>query len=218
MADDFADRDLPPRLEPLKVEEMSDELLDIVRRMADVNAAIAARQRELLTDVLEGDPAAAETYLATIPEIISTLLRHPKLFARLTDVGIELLGRGALDPRDRELAILRGAWLCQAPYEWGEHVLVGKSVGLTSEEIERVTEGSSAPGWTEHEAAILRAVEELRSTAQITDETWATLEKRLDERQLIELPILIGQYQLVAYYQNALRLRLHDGNEGLSAR
>jgi hypothetical protein len=39
---------------------------------------------------------------------------------------------------------------------------------------------------------------------------WRTLAKRLDERQLIELPIIVGQYQTVAYYQNSLRLRLHS--------
>jgi hypothetical protein len=48
--------------------------------------------------------------------------------------------------------------------------------------------------------------------------TWGTLAKRLDERQLIELPIIVGQYQTVAYYQNSLRLRLHTGNRGLRAR
>jgi hypothetical protein len=52
----------------------------------------------------------------------------------------------------------------------------------------------------------------------ISDATWRTLAKRLDERQLIELPIVVGQYQTVAYYQNSLRLRLHTGNLGLMAR
>ena len=64
----------------------------------------------------------------------------------------------------------------------------------------------------------MRATEELYEDAMISDATWATLAKRLDERQLIELPIVIGQYQAVAYYQNSLRLRLHDGNLGLKAR
>jgi hypothetical protein len=44
------------------------------------------------------------------------------------------------------------------------------------------------------------------------------LETFLDERQLIELPYLIGNYTKVAYLQNALRLRLRGGNRGLSAR
>jgi hypothetical protein len=30
--------------------------------------------------------------------------------------------------------------------------------------------------------------------------------------------MLVGQYQLVAYYQNSLRMRLIEGNAGLKAR
>jgi alkylhydroperoxidase family enzyme len=147
-----------------------------------------------------------------------TMLRHPGLFARQAEIGVQLIGKGVLSARDRELAILRVGWLCQAPYEWGEHVIIAKKLGITSDEIEAITIGSGAPGWSEHEAAILRAVEELLADAMISDATWDVLAKRLDERQLIELPSLIGQYQAVAYYQNSLRLRLHGGNLGLRAR
>jgi alkylhydroperoxidase family enzyme len=120
--------------------------------------------------------------------------------------------------RYRELAILRIAWLCQAPYEWGEHVLVGKRFGLTSEDIARVIDGPNAEGLEPHDGAILQAVDELHRDAMISDATWSRLSQRLDERQLIELPIVVGQYQAVAYYQNSLRLRLHTGNDGLKAR
>jgi alkylhydroperoxidase family enzyme len=81
-----------------------------------------------------------------------------------------------------------------------------------------VTRGSTAPGWSDHDRAILRAVEELRADAMISDATWSVLAGDLDDRQLIELVMLIGQYETVAYYQNALRLRLREGNQGLSAR
>jgi alkylhydroperoxidase family enzyme len=208
-----------PRIQPLEVDELTADLLKIVTRMEQVNAALGSREREALTELI-ADPAAstAAAAVANLPEIIRTMLRHPDLFARHADIGIQLLSEGALSQRDRELAILRTGWLCQAPYEWGEHVLVAKRVGLTSEEIERITLGSAAPGWSEPDQAIVRAAEELYEDAMISDATWAMLSKRLDERQLIELPILIGQYQAVAYYQNSLRLRLHNGNLGLKAR
>lgn len=212
-----------PRIHPLEVDELTDDLLQIITRMIQVNLAIGSRDQEMLDELIavpepNTAPADLSTLLANLPEIVRTMLRHPELFARQTDMGIQLLGQGALSGRDRELAVLRIGWLCQAPYEWGEHVHVAKKVGITSAEIERITAGSAAPGWCEHEQAILRAVEELYENAIISDATWATLAKRLDERQLIELPIVIGQYQTVAYYQNSLRLRLHDGNLGLKAR
>ena len=212
-----------PRIPPLGVDELTDDLLQMIERFIRLNSAIKSRDVGMLTDVVShqnADATAGElaAKLGNLPEIMRTMLRHPDLFACQAEIGIQLLSQGALPARDRELAILRIAWLCQAPYEWGEHVLVARKVGVSSEEVERLTQGSESPGWTEHEQAILRAAEELHANAMISDATWAILSKRFDDRQLIELPIVIGQYQAVAYYQNSLRLRLHKGNHGLKAR
>jgi alkylhydroperoxidase family enzyme len=212
-----------PRIPALEVEELGDDLLQLLTGMIQVNSAVDGREQQMLIDVLDDHNAGASAanmsaHFANLPEIMRTMLRHPELFSRQMDIGLQLLSRGALPKRDRELVILRVAWLCQAPYEWGEHVHIAKSVGIASEEIERITYGSDASGWSEHERALLRATEELRADALISDATWSTLTKTLDQRQLIELPIVVGQYQTVAYYQNSLRLRLHDGNPGLTAR
>ncbi len=212
-----------PRISPLQVEDINGDLLAMVQGMIAVNQAIGARRKEELTDLMSDTTPGTiaedmQPKLANLPEIMRTMLRHPQLFARQTELGVQLLGNGALNPRDRELAVLRIGWLCQAPYEWGEHVHIAKDVGLSSEEIERITRGSDAAGWNELDRCILKAVEELYDNAMISDATWRVLEQHLDDRQLIELPIVVGQYQTVSYYQNSLRLRLHDGNSGLRAR
>ncbi len=191
----------PPRILPLSESEIGEAAQENVRRL---------RQGVL--------GKAEQLPFAQIPEIVPTLLRHPDLWERIGDLSIQLMGRGVLKPRDRQLAILRVLWLCQAPYAWGEHVKHGKKVGLTSEEIERVTGGSSAAGWDEYERALLLAAEELHDNAMISDATWDGLAKRLNEQQLFELTVLIGQFTTVAYFQNALRLRLDDNNIGLGAR
>ncbi len=218
------DQSIEPRILPLKVDELSDDLIAIIVRMIAVNRAVDSREQDVLTDLVPDSgasvlsPADKSALLANLPEIVRTMLRHPNLFARQVDIGIQLLAEGRLPPRDRELAILRMGWLCQAPYQWGEHILVAKKLGITSDEIERITLGSEASGWSEFEAAILKATDELYQSAMISDATWTVLAKHLDDQQLIELPIVIGQYQTVAYYQNSLRLRLHEGNSGLKAR
>jgi alkylhydroperoxidase family enzyme len=190
-----------PRIPPMNLEEFSDEALETTTRM--IHAASDARRKASLENV---------------PELVRTLLRHPDLFRRLTDFSLQLLGNGTLPARDRELAILRIGWLCRAPYEWGEHVEIAKRAGITTEEIERITRGSASEGWNDHEGALLQAVEELYADAMISDATWSVLAEHFDEKQLIELPVLVGQYQTVAYLQNSLRLRLQRGNQGLRAR
>ncbi len=153
-----------------------------------------------------------------VPQMYAIMLNNRSLTAKLMPWSGYFLREGTLTPRDRELAILRNAWLCQAPYEWGEHVGIAKQVGVTGAEIEAIIAGSSAPGWSAHDRAVIRAVEELHERSMISDPTWAELAKSLTKEQLIEIPALVGSYKTVAYLQNALRMELRPGNPGLAAR
>jgi alkylhydroperoxidase family enzyme len=153
-----------------------------------------------------------------IPEIIATMLRHPGLYRCQMEMSLQLVTKSTLSPRERELAILRVGWLCRAPFEWGQHVNIAKRFGMTSEEMERVTEGSAAPGWNAHERAILRAVEELLGDQFMSDETWNELAKSWSEAQLMELPVLVGIYYMTALQQNAIRAKLQEDNIGLRQR
>lgn len=186
-----------PRIPPLPASEVGAEAVEIVRSLR---------------------AAAGMTEAAAIPDIVATLLRHPRLYERHAAIGAELFGKGALSPRQRELAILRTGWLCAAPFEWGEHVAIAKRTGLSAAEIDALTQDSDLAGWDEIDRAIVRAAEELHRDAMISDAVWSVLASFLDDRQLIELVYVVGHYTKVAYLQNALRLRLSPENEGLFAR
>ena len=69
-----------------------------------------------------------------------------------------------------------------------------------------------------HDAAILRAVEELLADFAISDATWATLAASWDEQQMIELPMMVGQYLTTAFILNSLHVQLGAGNKGLDHR
>jgi 4-carboxymuconolactone decarboxylase len=186
-----------PRIAPLSPDELGEDAMDVI---AGVMQA-------------QGNAGRGD-----VPEFIATMLRHPGLFQRQADLSAALFA-GALPFRLTELALLRATWLCQGGYVWGHHSqLAQKACGFTAEDIERIIAGSSAPGWDELDGAVVRAVEELHETSTISDETWEVLARHLDEKQLIELPILVGQMHGVIYTQNALRARLMPGSLGLAAR
>jgi 4-carboxymuconolactone decarboxylase len=149
---------------------------------------------------------------------LEIMIRHAELYKAHLEVAQKYLSDCELEIRDRELAILRIGWLSRAPFEWGAHVKIAKRNGVTAEEIERVIEGSSASGWSKHDRAIVRAMEELHFDSMITDNTWADLQEFYNDKKLIELLILAGQYKTVAYYQNSLRLPLPETSMGLLAR
>lgn len=143
--------------------------------------------------------------------IFATLAHHPKLLKRWSAFGGTLLYGGRLSPRDRELLILRTGWLCHAEYEWGQHVEIARSVGLTDEEIERVVAGASADGWSPTERALLAAADELHADSRISEATWAVLAGAYDAQQLIELCMVVGQYHLVAFTLNSLGVEPEPG-------
>jgi alkylhydroperoxidase family enzyme len=145
--------------------------------------------------------------------VMRTLVRHGYLFQRWTPL-LDGLLNGALPARDRELLVLRTAWNCRSEYEWGQHVVVGRRLSITEEEILRVREGPDAVGWTSEDALLIRAADELHHDFTLSDTTWAQLVDRYDEKQLIELPIVVGHYQLMAMVLNSLNIQRDEGLPG----
>ena len=176
-----------PRLDPIQLEDWTDEI-----------------KKTLQPNVDKG----------TVFNIFKTLAHHPDLFRRWLVFGNHVLFKSTLPPRERELIILRIGWLCEAEYEWGQHVLIGKETGLTAEEIDRIKAGPNARGWSEADKLLLQAKDELRKDAFVSDSTWQGLTKHFDKKQLMDLVFAVGQYNLVSMALNTLGVQLDDGLEG----
>jgi alkylhydroperoxidase family enzyme len=203
----------------------ADDLARAAARQADMAAhppRIAPLPQEQIPDAVRTGMAGIYTGLGlqpatTFSEFHATLAKSPELMLAHLALAVYLF-RGKLPVRDRELAILRVAWITKAPFEWGEHVKVFKRLASgTPEEVERLRQGSSAPGWSEHERAVVKGVEELFADAMISDPTWAVLAKTWTEPQLLEFPVLVGKYVSVAFLQNSIRTRREPDNPGLAA-
>jgi alkylhydroperoxidase family enzyme len=150
--------------------------------------------------------------------IFRTLARHPKLLKRWLVFGNHVLSKSSLPERERELVIIRIGWLCQAEYEWAQHVVIGLRCGLSQEEIDRISDGPDAPGWSDLDRALLRATDELHANAFIADATWASLSERYGTEQLMDLIFTVGQYNLVSMALNSLGVQLEPGQSGFPSR
>lgn len=169
---------MPPRIPPLPADDRDPKTAELLEALRGFNG--------------------------TELNIFATLARHPRLMKRWSAFGGVLLYGGALPARERELLILRTGYLCRAPYEWGQHVPIGLAAGLTDEEIARVAKGPDDGDWSDDDADVLRAADELHADNRISDDTWAALAARWDEQQLIEVCMVVGQYHLVAMTLNSL--------------
>ncbi len=146
--------------------------------------------------------------------VTRTIARHPELAEAWLTFARYVLGENSLPARDREILILRIGWLCQSEYEFGQHTILGKRVGLTDDEIKRITQGPDASGWSEHDRALLRATDQLRTDAFIDDATWATLAKTYSTEQLMDVVFTVGEYNLVSMALRTFGVQLDEGVGG----
>ena len=148
--------------------------------------------------------------------IFKTLARYPKLLKRWLPFANHVLFKSALSPREREILILRIGWLCQAEYEFAQHVQIGRRAGLADADIQRIVDGPDAPGWEPFEAALVRAADELHRDAMVSEPTWKTLAARYGTEQLMDAVFTVGQYNLVSMALNTLGVQLDAGLEGVA--
>lgn len=178
-----------PRIPPLPPEEWPEEL------------------KPVLDAPLAGGAGLGEH------NIFRTLANHPRLMRKWLPFGGVLLAGGRIPPVDRELLILRAGWNAGSPYEWGQHVRIGLASGVSRAQIDAVPAGPDHEIWTDHERALLTAADELRDESRISDATWAKVAESYDTEQLIELPLLVGHYTMLAFMLNSVGVEPEDGLE-----
>ena len=140
------------------------------------------------------------------PNLFLTLARHRRLFRGWLRFAGRLMPGGRLPRRETELVILRVAHLRSCRYEFDHHVRLGRRAGLTREDIARVEEGPEAGGWSPRERALLTAVDRLHRDQDLEDAAWSELTGHLDEREAIELCMLVGHYEMLATVIATLRI------------
>ncbi len=138
--------------------------------------------------------------------LFSTLGQTRGLFRGWLHYSGKLMPGGKLTRYESEIVIIRVAHLRNCQYEMDHHIRLGRKAGVTAEILERVRSGSTADGWTPKERALLTAVEQVVATKNIDDSAWAALAEHCDERRLIEICLLISQYDGLATTIGTLRI------------
>jgi alkylhydroperoxidase family enzyme len=165
------------------------------------DAEFGPEQKEALKDFGDGP----------LLNIFRTLARAPKALARFNAWGGYVLSRrNDLPAREREIVILRVGYQCRSGYEFTQHTRIGLQSGLSADEIERIKRGADA-GWSDADAALIRASDELVADHFITDATWADLGKHFSDKQRMDVVFTVGQYTQVSMMLNTFGVQLDAG-------
>ncbi|WP_186245730.1 carboxymuconolactone decarboxylase family protein [Mycobacterium simulans] len=158
------------------------------------------------------DEAGVPDYMAEL-SIFQALLNHPRLARTFNDLLATMLWHGALQPRLRELVIMRIGWLTACDYEWTQHWRVASGLGVSADDLLGVRDWHDYDGFGATERAVLAATDDVVRDGAVSAESWAACERELqgDTTVLIELVTAIGSWRMVASILQSLKVPLEEG-------
>jgi len=167
------------------------------------------------SDDVDADTAELLTALGDL-NIFRALAHHPKLLKRWLVFGAHVLNKSTLSPRHRELVILRVGWRCQSEYEFGQHTVIGRGVGISDDEIRLITQPDTSADthWDAADRLVLSATDELLADYEISQPTWDEAAQILSTEQLMDLVFAVGQYSITCMALKTLHVPLDEGVPG----
>ena len=176
--DEIFDRlpaDPPARMPPLTPEEFTDETRAVFERWTG----------GIFKDADKNPP-------------LMTYAHHPRLADLFSQFNIHLLSTSTLSVKQRQIAIMRTAWLCGATYMWSSHLNTSLRFGLEPDMFRPIQVGASDPYFTDFERTIIRATDELVANHEVGETNWNLLIAEWTYQQMLDFLFTVGAYVLTA--------------------
>lgn len=186
------------RIEPILPSEWDEEILDALGAFPSSLNFVLSRWNEKSEDIRG-------------MHVLGFFATHPALAKAFLTLNKHVAADTTLTTRERELLILRIGWLTKSEYEFGQHIILGRRAGITDDEILRLQEGPDAAGWSEDDADLIRAADDLHFRSRLSDSTWEKLSKRYDHKQIMDLIFVVGVYALMATAINTYNIPAEPG-------
>jgi alkylhydroperoxidase family enzyme len=154
--------------------------------------------------------AGMPVYMAEL-SIFRIALRRPRIAKSLNDHLHALLRRGELQPRLRELVIMRIGWRTGSVYEWGQHWAVASRLGVSPSDLIAVRDWPRHNLFSAQERAALEATDDYLQRGFVPPSTWEMLRGHFGEGLLFELLVVISTWTMMSSVLRSLEVPLEDG-------
>ncbi len=135
--------------------------------------------------------------------VLLTFAHHPALANAFSPLNVHLLTANSLPVKQRQIAIMRTAWICKCTYMWSSHLRTTQRCGLSTDMFDPVKNGAEDPYFSEFESTVIRATDELVHEKRISDESWQALSAQWGKQQLLDFMFTVGCYVMVAGVMNS---------------
>ena len=156
--------------------------------------------------------AEAREILAALPplNVFRMMASAPASFKPLVEFATSVLFGSLLDPRKREIAILRVAHVTGSEYEWVQHVAVSKHAGLADAEIAAIRVPGPVTGLDEESRLLCRVADEISRDVRLSDEALQQILDRYGVRQATELILCCGYFNMLSRFLESTRVELES--------
>jgi len=113
-----------------------------------------------------------------------------------------------IDPKTREMIILRAAKVLNCPYEWQANVKFAANAGLSPDEIQAATSDGPVTGINPEYVLICQTTDELCNDATLRDDTLRQLLSRYGDVISRKLVLMIAWFNLLSRFLNGCRVPL----------
>ena len=138
-----------------------------------------------------------------------------KMFAGTEDMFTATIGlvkaifqTQGVDPKLREMIILRAATVLNAPYEWQANTQMAKNTGLSAKEIDAAGSDGPVVGINPEYVLVCKATDELSKSGTLQDDTLSELMNRYDDVITRKLVLMIAWFNLLSRFLNGCRVPL----------
>lgn len=130
--------------------------------------------------------------------VLRTFAHHPVLANAFSPLNVHLLSTNTLPVKERQIAIMRTAWITKATYMWSSHLNTSKLCGLSDEFYGPVQRGADDPYFSAFERVVVLATDELVREQKVSDANWEVLRAEWDDKQMLDFLFTVGCYTMVA--------------------
>lgn len=138
------------------------------------------------------------------------LANTPASLRPFAHLGGSILMGSQIDPRKREIAILRTAHVTKSAYEWTGHVRLGRGLGVADAEIEAIQMEGRVTALSEEENMLCRVADEIAGDVRLSDEALEWALSTYGVRQTCELILCCSFYNMVSRFLESTRVPLEE--------
>ena len=130
--------------------------------------------------------------------VLATFAHHPRLGDLFSQFNVHLLSTSTLPVKQRQIAIMRTAWVTNTIYMWSSHLNTSRLCGLEPDMYGPIQRGADDPYFTEFECSVIRATEELVRDHAVSEGSWKALMSEWTNQQMLDFLFTVGAYVLIA--------------------